>query len=609
MKTKSPMIAGVLISAFVAGPLSLAQPGAHRAVTPKQIADQPEPQVQELTQIAEQEEKRADQNQEQVRQAAYTSDIRAAAGLIAMAKQDAAREMLIKIPPSLRRWEWGHFMELCGPPAWRIELGPEQPTAYHPLNNISQALAPVIARFKEDADQEHEGGKIKCVASQTFPLIAIIGHGGRHGAYLCVLRKEANTDYATLDPEQLVHSRDPRVIFSVWSGNYESIEAAQITSDGSLLLVKAPRCATLSPSPTVDISVRVAGGRESESSIHVFPLPACGAENTLEAESPASIRTPWQRMRFAELGAETRDLIFQFEQRDNAQEHEGCRYADHLVRKDGTTLVLFNAWNKEWSGEIVEFPTGKLISKFGSKVEGGKPQDSEMADQGGAFNADGSLVVLCPSGLPGSPPAPAVHWPEPDGTAAIFESKSGQHRSTLCLGGRYNYGRHADPVWGFSQDSRMVFQSSMEVAGLENIITICRVADGTAVDKVPRHLRSIAWSPDSSFMYFIEGNGSAVEVVESATLKKISSIPGAVKSSAYPDYAAMRTASTIDLSRFAIGRLLFANDPTTPLVWLEDDAKAPLRSWLLDALHGVFPSNLTLADAALLYWVQQCDKR
>lgn len=596
------------MAGLIAGSPCMAQQRAFGAAQPKQKIAELEKQSRELSQIAEQQKKRADQNLETARQAAYASDIRAAAGLIAMAKFDAAREILIQIPPSRRRWEWGHFMELCGPPAWRIDINPKQPGPYHPLTSISQALAPEMVRLKEDADQEHERRKVRYVSSQASPLIALIGPGGRHGAYLCVMKKEANTDYSALDPEQLVHSRDPRVEFSVWSGSYEGIETARFTQDGSLLLVKASGCATFSPSATADVSISASGESGIESPVHVFPLRESNAEEAADPDPQGPMRTPWQWMRLTELGAETRNAILQLERLNANDEQQGCRYAEHFVRKDGAILVLFNVWDKNWSGEVVEFPSGKLISKFGREVEGGKTLDLEMTDQGGAFNADGSLVVLCPSGHAGSLPSPAGHWEKPTGTAAVFESNSGLHRSTLRLGGRYTYGSHADPVWGFSPDSGQVFQSSMDVASLENIITVCRVQDGMLVERIPRYIRSIAWSPDSSVIYYVRGNGSAIQVAEATTLKKFSAIPGAVRTSAYPDHGAMRTASTADSSRFAIGRLLFAKDPTTPLVWFEDEVKPPLKSWLLDALHGDSPSNLTLADAALLYWVRQCDE-
>jgi hypothetical protein len=574
------------------------------------IAAQQRDEARRQKSIAEQETLRAEQNLERSQRESYASGIRASAGLIEKGSYDAAREILIDLPKPYRKWEWGYLMEICGPPSWKIESGSS--SLYHPVTSISEALAPIVADLQKASREEFEADTIGLATVERSDLIAIYDRAStRHGAYLCVLSKNTDTDYSALDPESLAHSNDARLRFFIWSGNYGSIEAAKMSDDGSLLLVKASGHSTYSPSITFDVSKEVSHGPSSGNSVYVIPLPSKpNVETVIDPDSPGISRTYWQYYRLSKLPAETIQTISQLEHFDESSETTERRFADFYPKKDGSIAVLFNVWNKEWSGEIIELPSQKLVTKVGRKVAGGEPFDLTMTDQGGTFSPDGKLVLLCPSGMSGNPPSPAEYWERPNDTAAIFDVASGKHISTLGLGGRYEFGRSADPVWGFSPNSEYVFQSSDDAALEENIITVCKVSDGNGVEVIPRYLRFIAWSPNSSFIYYVQGDGSTIEIADSVNFRKVGEIPNALQASSSSAFTELETASSPDGSRVVIGSLLFGEGPTTPLLRLPKGlVKSPLRSWLLDNLKGNLAPNLSLRDKALVYWVSQCDGR
>ncbi len=546
----------------------------------------------------------------------YNAGISEASGLVHGGKLDAAREILIDLPKSERQWEWEMLMTVCGPPSWKVSArsGPDSP--FHPVPEVSSAIGEALGELEKLDPENSQGnrnsrrasyhtfGKIGEAGRWIFSLIGrnlyavLWDFGGTEGSNYHVVADDL--EYEGEPALKGVHAAE---------GNFGTWSRAAFTRDGSLLLLRGDFWDS-SPSSSISAPDKIPASPVNKDSAtlatRVVSVPANLIAQSWKNE-PDNLRRTWfQARRLADLTPEARQKILKHE----IVERDGIktvirRFADYHRDSGGKIRILYNVLGeKDCSAEIRDLEGMDTVVRLGARgIPNTHPRNGDVFgtwDIGGAFNAEGTLVVVCPGGINDKG--------ADEGPAAVYDSR-GKWISALEGTSMKNSERWVDPVWGFRPDSRHVFQSSFRGDSMSNSIILCDVETGKKIPDLPEALRFCTWSPDSKILYTVGNKNSSMRVWDSDTFSALATIPDLVIPNAYPLFEELPVDFLND-NRYAIGPLVFDKNPERPLFRLGLPEETPRKPWLLRALNSSdAPESLNVAQLALWNWIQDHDSR
>lgn len=577
----------------------------------------------EQRRAAEASEDKAIRNLKTAREQQYLSGIRYAKESIKGGRTDNARLALFAAPEEERSLEWDVLLDLCGPSALKFDASKDPGLLYQGDPAVKASLSAAWKRMVPLM----EGSGVRVQMSPSKRMGALFDpYSGRQGTRLRVFR---------------VGFSEP--VMELLSGNYGGIEGVEFTDDDSLMIVKMDlirgyQSTVLGELPDKDESgepveimqvIRVPERFSLGPQIKNSELFEFDWSETPEMEFEARA---WRSSGFVVLarqlvGNEWKRYLTQSDWslsndgalRSEMKTDEECysqllplgrmflpskeaQSASRLVGQrngkelralstsfetpDGHILGLVNSINSSSAGEIWDLTESRLIRTVGESVNWPDINSENLftRDVGGAFNADGTLVLVGPVKPPPGFRLKSDEGEEydADSALAVFSVADGRLLNYLENTAMFETGRSSDPRFGFSPLSKHVCYSLYDGSEPSNSISVFDARTGADRKELGGYHRYLGWSPDEKNLITVDSATDAMTVQSLVEPQRKVVLQGAVMSGTGPAHEEIPIGQDPLTGRYLVGKYLFGEGGLEPLIDLDVvTATSDLRRWLI----------------------------
>jgi hypothetical protein len=197
----------------------------------------------------------------------YFSGIQAAAVQMEEGSANAARQTLVNLPKSQRRWEWSALMEWAGAPMLRVgDLNSW-------MQRHQQKQPELIAQVRSAAKllPTSDGQETVYIEAPDGSCAALHDRSStRHGGFACVVTGDLadwKARLETISVEELIYSKNPSVIVRIATENYGRVSGVAFTPDSSMLVVKASLIRDYAEPPVYNPG-------EKDGDTYIVPIPS-----------------------------------------------------------------------------------------------------------------------------------------------------------------------------------------------------------------------------------------------------------------------------------------------------------------------------------------------